>query len=240
MGLGLGIIGLGNFGAKIIEPINRFYQREELYVAAICDIDAKRVAEVGKSIDAQCFTNYMECIDHPEVDIVYVAVPPALHKEIVLYALSAKKHILCEKPLAHDLEDARVLMEEANKVDVVTAMHFGQQYSPVFNTFRSYIKQGKIGEIKRIELTMDYQVWPPEWQKTDWLMTKSEGGFLLEQGVHFIQFLRLLFGEMNVRQSTVAFLPGDGCETSVDAELVIDQQIPFSLKGNWPAQAENV
>ncbi|MFD2445318.1 Gfo/Idh/MocA family protein [Bacillus sp. CGMCC 1.16607] len=237
----MAIIGLGNFGKKIIHPIGHFYQNNEIKITAVCDICEDEVKSVADQLSTAGYTNYKDCIDKAPIDFVYIAAPPALHKEIATYALQAGKHVLCEKPLAHNLEDASKLVEVASSLSLINAMHFGQDYSPVFSSFRKHVQEGYLGNLEGIELKMHYPSWPPTWQQTEWIMTREQGGFLLEQGIHLIHFVRKLFGEISVVSSEITYgNEGMGCETDVNAEMDIAGGIPFTLLGKWPSDGEEI
>jgi predicted dehydrogenase len=239
--MNMAIIGLGKFGGKIIHPIQHFYRDGEIKVTAVCDVNENEVERFVAEWGGRGYTNYKECIDDPAVDFVYVATPPASHKEIATYALRAGKHVLCEKPLAHNLESAQELVEAAGKVELVNAMHFGQDYSPVFTKFHRLVQEGYLGELHRVELNMLYPTWPPTWQQNEWIMTKEQGGFLLEQGIHLIHFVRKVFGDIKVTSSDVTYGENRlGCETSVQASLEIKGGVPFSVIGEWPIEGEEI
>jgi predicted dehydrogenase len=239
--MNMAIIGLGKFGGKIIHPIQHFYRDGEIKVTAVCDRNVDEVKTFVNEWGGKGYNDYKQCIDDPTVEFVYVATPPATHKEIASYALSAGKHVLCEKPLSHDLQSAEELVEAAGQAKVVNAMHFGQDYSPVFTTFHRLVQDGYLGKLKSVELKMLYPTWPPTWQQNEWIMTREQGGFLLEQGIHLIHFVRKVFGNLEVFTSDVTYGDsGHGCETNVQASLEVGDGVPFSVLGEWPIEGEEM
>jgi predicted dehydrogenase len=103
--LKVGVIGLGTWGREIVNTLAR---NEYAEVAALCDHYALMVRRCANSAPAAAqFDNYQALLAKPEIPAVAVATPTHQHKEIVLAALKAGKHVYCEAPIAHTIEDAR-------------------------------------------------------------------------------------------------------------------------------------
>ncbi len=111
---------------------------------------------------------------------MYVGVPPLYHSEIVVEAINAKKHVLCEKPMAATLEDATKMFNALKKArqasickknwayrldaGIVAAINFPMQYVPAVYKCRDMINSGFIGEVRRVELVFRFPNWPRAWQ----------------------------------------------------------------------------
>jgi len=106
-----GVIGLGSWGREIVETLSRLREAE---VAAICDTYAPFLRRVGRSApNAKQLNDYRQMLDDSEIKAVIVATPSHKHKDIVLAALQAGKHVYCEAPLAHSMADARAIAQAA-------------------------------------------------------------------------------------------------------------------------------
>ncbi|TLS36006.1 Gfo/Idh/MocA family protein [Pseudalkalibacillus caeni] len=228
--LHIGIIGLGAIGQRLIK---QFKEQSHVEIVAVCDQLESLAKETAEALDgAQAFTNYEDLIADKQVDLVYVAVPPKYHYQIVMDVLKAKKHVLCEKPLANSLEEAKEMAEAAEKASVVHAMNFPLNYGQAATKFGEMIKKDYIGKLRRLQLTMHFPEWPRFWQKNDWVGGREQGGFVLEVGVHFIQQTLKLFGEIKNIQTRLE-LPDDPakCETGIIATGELEDGTPVLIEG---------
>ncbi|RXJ02032.1 gfo/Idh/MocA family oxidoreductase [Anaerobacillus alkaliphilus] len=226
----IGIIGLGAIGERLM---NLFQTREDIVVSAICDTSKARLQEVAETFTiTNKFTNYQDLLDRTEIDAVYVAVPPKFHEAIVLAAISAGKHILCEKPLANSVEEAERMVDAITKTNLVHAMHFPLNYQASLQQFEQLFKDGYIGELRRINLKMHFSHWPRLWQQSDWVAGREQGGYVLEVGVHWIQAIQRIFGKITEVRSQLHF-PEDPslCENAIIAEMKLENGTSVLIDG---------
>lgn len=229
----IGLIGLGAFGKKLIKPIRYLHSEEDIKVVAVCDISPQIAKDFATEFEINNWvTDYKQLISNPDINLVYIATPPATHKDIALFALNNHKHVLCEKPLANSIDEAKTLMEASKKSNVVNALHFHLNYSPVLSKFSQLVKEGYIGDTRRISIIMHYPTWAPEWQKNAWIETREQGGFLLEQGVHLIQAVQKVFGKIATVESELQY-PTDKtkCETGIIAKMKLVDGTPILIDG---------
>ncbi|WP_047979744.1 Gfo/Idh/MocA family protein [Ornithinibacillus contaminans] len=226
----IGIIGLGAIGQRLIKQFN---EHAEVEIVAVCDRMESLVHDTAASIDrVQAYTDYHELIADSKVDLVYVAVPPKFHHQIVMDVLQAKKHVLCEKPLANSLEEAQEMAEAAKKSGVVHAMNFPLNYEAGATKFAELIRQNYVGKLRRVQFTMHFPNWPRLWQQNDWVSGREQGGFVLEVGVHFIQQVIKIFGDVKNIQAQLE-LPADAdkCETGIIATAELLDGTPVLIEG---------
>lgn len=226
----IGIVGLGAIGQRLIK---QFMEHPEVEIVAVCDqlesLAKETVASLG---DAQAYTAYQSLIADEKVELVYVAVPPKFHHSIVMDVLRAKKHVLCEKPLANSLEEAKEMHEAAKEVGVVHAMNFPLNYGPAATKLSDMINANYIGKLRRLQLTMHFPQWPRGWQQNDWVGKREQGGFVLEVGVHFIQQTLKIFGDIKNIQTRLE-LPADPAksETGIIATAELEDGTPVLIEG---------
>lgn len=228
--IGIGIIGLGAIGQRLIK---QFKEHPEVKIVAICDPVESLLLETSSQLGrVNGYIDHRSLIGDESVDVVYVAVPPKFHYEIVMDALKAKKHILCEKPLANSLEEAREMAEAAKKAGVVHGMNFPLNYGQAATKFQDMLRSDFIGNLRQIRLTMHFPQWPRFWQQNSWVGGREQGGFVLEVGVHFIQQIGKLFGEINHIQTELEF-PSDTekCETGILATARLMDGTPILIDG---------
>jgi predicted dehydrogenase len=109
------------------------------------EIATKAAAALGF---ARSTSDWRAMVADPEIDVINITAPNALHKEMALTAIAAGKHVYCEKPLAPLAADAREMAEAAEKAGVKTQVGFNYLCNPLFGLAREMIAVGELGEIK--------------------------------------------------------------------------------------------
>ncbi|QPC47845.1 Gfo/Idh/MocA family protein [Mangrovibacillus cuniculi] len=224
------IIGLGAIGQRLIPA---FQQHPDYTIYAVCDVNQQLAEQTATTYNIGTFTNnYQQLLDDTKVDLVYVAVPPKYHHQIVLDTIARGKHILCEKPLANSLEEAQEIHDASRKSSIVHAMNFPLHYSPGSSKFRQLLKENYIGSLRRVELFLRFPEWPRPWQQNDWVGKKEQGGFVLEVGVHYIHQMQTMFGPLSVKHMDLRF-PEDptASENSIIAHLELENGTPVVING---------
>lgn len=199
--MNLGIIGLGAIGERLIKIL---LDHKRTHIKWIYDINEEKTKEMAKTYNLRDVSDYQVMIDDPDIDLIYVAVPPKYHKDLALKVIE-KKHILCEKPLAGTIEEAKDMFEASMNTDHVNGMNFPLFYGPAYQKIKSYLATEKLGKIKRLELTGRFPIWPRYWQVNKWIDTKEEGGFTREVFTHFIQLMQSEFGLIENLHSVVKY-----------------------------------
>jgi predicted dehydrogenase len=229
----IGIIGLGAIGGRLLTPLKKLHTSNEIEIAAVCDVNEGLAKQVSAELDGiPYYTSHNTLLEGTDVDLVYVAVPPAYHHRIVLDVLQAKKHVFCEKPLANSVEEAQEMLEAAEQAGVVHAMHFPLNYSASLHKFSQLVNEGYLGELKRISLVMHFPQWPRAWQQNNWIDSREQGGFVLEVGVHWIQAIQKVFGPITNILSELQF-PADPtkCENGIIARMTLADGTPILVDG---------
>ncbi len=203
-----GIIGLGNMGTY---HANYFNTLENATLTAICDADAGKLEAAGVKFPApKRFATYQELMSSGEVDAVLIATPHYQHSEEAMTAFEKGLHVLCEKPEAVTIKDARRMNAAAAKhPHLKFGLNFQMRTNPVLKKIREIIQAGDLGEITRIT-----------WIVTNWFRTNSYyasggwratwagegGGVLINQCPHNLDQLYWLTGMMPKRITAVAHL----------------------------------
>ena len=140
---------------------------------------------------AKSVTTLADLVNDPEIDAVYISTTNELHREQALAAAKAGKHILCEKPLAMSLEDARGMVKAAKDAGVVMATNHHLRNAATHGAMRAAIKAGRIGT--PLSARVFHAVYlPPHLQ--GWRLDKPEagGGVILDITVHDADTLRFV------------------------------------------------
>jgi 1,5-anhydro-D-fructose reductase (1,5-anhydro-D-mannitol-forming) len=143
---------------------------------------------------AKCVTSLADLVNDPEIDAVYISTTNELHRDQALAAAKAGKHILCEKPLAMSLEDARAMVAAAKEAGVVMATNHHLRNAATHRAMREAIKAGRIG--KPLSARVFHAVYlPPHLQ--GWRLDRPEagGGVILDITVHDTDTLRFVLDD---------------------------------------------
>lgn len=155
------------------------------------------------------------------VDLVYIATPPSTHLEYAALAARHGKAVLCEKPLAADLDESRRVVREVADRGIRNAVNFSMASYPAVATVERILREGSPGTPIRLEMRFHFQEWPRAWQAgaAGWLAKRAEGGFVREVVSHFVYLTHRILGRSKVVASKVRYPGGEGSETFVDANL---------------------
>lgn len=143
-------IGVGGMGWG---DVRQFGSHKAVEIAAVCDIDTKRSAPAAKLFPhARRYQDWRELLDKEgdKIDTVNVATPDHMHAPIAMSAMNLGKPVYCQKPLAHDVHEARRLAEAAAKGKLATQMGIQINASIGYRMAVQMIRSGAIGQVKRV------------------------------------------------------------------------------------------
>jgi len=213
------IVGCGVIGNRLAES---FAAHEETTVWGACDLIEERVESFAEEYDCDAYTDYEEMVAEDAVDIVYVGVPPVVHREVVDAAVAAGKAVICEKPMAQRTAVAEELVALEEQSDRPTAVNLPFRYTPGFVELRERVADGEIGEPQRIELTFRFPQWPREWQDVEWLTSREQGGPLREVGTHYLFGVQEAFSPIDWVDAEVTYTGPDRHEQSITGYFGVD------------------
>ncbi len=156
------IAGIGA-GGKGTSDLTGFAANPKAKIAFLCDVDDRQVVDSIKNFpSAKYYKDFRELLDKEEknIDAVSVSTPDHTHGVIAMAAMRRKKHVYVQKPLTHDIYEARMLTEAAKKYEVVTQM--GNQYASAdhVRTAKEFVDAGLIGKVTRVQTWTNRPVWP--------------------------------------------------------------------------------
>ena len=191
--LGVGVIGCGYAAERLHLPALQSLRIAR--VVALADTDSDRLAQIGRKFGvAHRYPDYETLLQSPEVDAVGVCVPPLVHARVALAALDAKKHVLVEKPLCLDVNEAHRLVEHAERCPVVAMMGFNLRYHRHVRAARQAIACGLLGTVELVRTVWSSRATAaerlPAWRRCQ----ESGGGVLHELAVHHVDLWSFLLG----------------------------------------------
>lgn len=191
----IGIIGAGGMGNA---QAREFSKLEGCQVVAVCDVERSRAEALAKEYGiAGVYTDVDTLLTKADVDAVSNITPDSLHKEVALQIIGAGKHILSEKPLATNYEDAREMMLAAQGAGVINMVNFSYRSAAAIQEAKKRVDKGAVGTIRHVDATY-FQSWLAakmwgDWRTTQgwlWRLSTEHGsqGALGDIGVHILDF----------------------------------------------------
>lgn len=225
----IGIIGVGIVGERFLKALQR---HGKMKIAGVYDTNTERVQLIAEKYNVPMYQDYHALLQDETIDIIYLAVPPKYHHALAIEIMDAKKHIICEKPLANSMDEAKHMLEKAEKQQIVHAMNFPTVYSAGFKQLKAYMDEGFLGTLRRIELHTYFGQWPRFWQQTNWISSREQGGFVREVFTHYVQMIQMLFGNITDVQTHIEY-PEDpsASETGIIATGRLQNGTPILLNG---------
>ena len=213
--LNVAIIGCGDISGRHLSAFQLESQRAQIVVC--CDASEERAraaVEACGNPQARVIADYTVLLQDTEVDAVDLCLPHHLHAPVAIAFARAGKHVLCEKPLAITVQQCDAMIEAA-ALSGVTLMHLEpQRMSVTVAEAARMIAAGKIGRIVGIQGTFAY--WQRAELNRDWraVPSQSGGGHLMDGGIHLIDVLRHLGGDVvSVQAMTAQYRPELGPES---------------------------
>ena len=205
--LNVALCGLGNYASMLAEGIQ---VSEYCHLAGIVTGTPAK-AEKWKTQfnipekNIYNYQNFDEIIKNKDIDLVYVVVPNGLHKEFVIRAAKAGKHVITEKPMAITVKDCEEMIKACNDNNVQLAIGYRLHYEPTHLEIKRLGQEKVLGQVRFIEASLGYQIHDPRDTKctvnlndrNEWRLNKklSGGGPLMDLGVYCIQASRYILGE---------------------------------------------
>jgi len=191
------IIGCGLIGRKRALALSQSDQ-----LIACVDTNFELAEKFGKEFGCRPFNHFLELFDQAEFDSVVVAVVNKFASEIIIEAIKREKHIIAEKPLGRNAEEAREIINcigqnADGKSRIVLKTGFNHRFHPAIWKAKQLSDEGKIGKLFNIRARYGHGGRPR--MEKEWRASKDlcGGGELLDQGVHVIDLIRWFGGEVN-------------------------------------------
>lgn len=206
--LKVGLIGCGNISVIHLEAINK---NADALLVSVCDIKNDVVSKVANEMNCKAYSDYAEMLEHEDLDVVHICTPHYLHKEMIVKALSLNIHVVTEKPVVMNIEESKAVQAALSESTAKLAVTFQNRLNPTSLVMRRYVDEGTLGELIGIK---GFVTWCREpiqyYAESDWRgqYATEGGGFLINQGIHTLDLIQWLGGEINTLNgsySTKAF-----------------------------------
>lgn len=199
--LRVGVIGTG-FGSLVQIPAFRAHPRAEV-VAVASGRPARAKAAAERFGISHAFDDYRE-LARADLDLVSITAPPHLHHPMALAALAARRHVLCEKPMALTRAEADAMVAAAERAGVVHAIDHELRFNPSRRKARALIAEGFVGRPRHVLATLVGERSNDPARAWSWWYDAGQGGGLLGAvGSHVIDLLRYWLGDIAAVAGTV-------------------------------------
>jgi len=196
------VVGCGHIGKRHAEMIQR---HPECELVALCDNRPK--GELGIEVLDAPFFNDMDAMlaAVPGIEVVNICTPNGLHAELSLKALEARKHVVCEKPMALTKASCEAVLFKALQVHRTVFGVMQNRYSPPSQWIKSVLDQGLLGEIFMVQVNCYWNRDARYYKPGTWKGSADlDGGTLFTQFSHFIDIMYWLFGDITDIQGRFA------------------------------------
>lgn len=212
----VGFGGMGSYHAGLIK------ETTTLKVAGTYDVlEARRTDAIQAGYRA--YESYEEVLADPTVEIILIATPNDVHKEIAIRALQAGKHVICEKPVALSTVEFQEMLTAADEANRVFMVHQNRRWDEDFLTIKKLYDEEIIGSMFQIESRVHGANGIPG----DWRHIKAQGGgMLLDWGVHLLdQLLFMIDSRITSVSSSLSFILGNDVDDGFEAVLQFENGI---------------
>lgn len=188
-----GIIGCGRIAQRHAKHINKLGS-----LIAVCDIIENKAQELASDYNAKYYVKSDELFsNHPEIDVIAICSPNGLHAIHSISALKAGFHVLCEKPLAINMNDCDKMLQAAENSNKRLFVVKQNRFNPPVEAVKKAIDDGKFGKIFSVQLSCFWNR-NEDYYSNSWKGTKSlDGGTLFTQFSHFIDLLYWMIGDVD-------------------------------------------
>ena len=230
------ILGFGHHAARRLVPA--FLRCEHATLRGMWRRDQSAAAQ--NCADHQiphCFSSREALCSSPEVDVVFVTSPDAMHRDDVLLALSHGKTVLCEKPMAMNAAEAEEMSATAKAAGVLFGVAQNFRYNRSLEWMRTQIAAGRIGPP---QLAHAQYLYPASMAPRKWISDPALacGGPIADVGVHCIDALRFVLGEDVVSIATVA--RRDDASGEVEAVASLQMEMTGGVYANVTTSARGL
>ena len=185
--LRIGIIGAGRIGK--LHANNLVSRVKDAGLVAVSDVYEPAAKDLAEKLGiANYYSDYHKILEDPTIEAVFICSSTDTHSPISIEAARAGKHIFCEKPIDHDLDKIKVVLEEVKKAGVKYQVGFNRRFDRNFSHVHDVVKNGGIGDVQIVKVTSRDPEAPPL------SYVKVSGGIFVDMTIHDFDMVRYLSG----------------------------------------------
>lgn len=191
---GFGLIGCGAIADMHLQAIAGI---EQASIVAVASRSADRARETGERFGCEWTADYRELLRRPDIDVVCVTTSSGSHGPIGRDVLKAGKHLVVEKPIAMTAAEAEDLIRLADRSGLVLSVISQSRFQEHYRLTKRMLDEGGLGKLLLVEVSRPFYRDQKYYDSADWRGTIAEdGGSLMNQGIHSIDLLLWMAGEV--------------------------------------------
>ncbi len=243
--INVGVVGIGFMGNM---HFSVHQENKRSRVVAIADIDRQKlkgdwsgiagnIGGPGGKVDLtgiKTYTDALQLINDPDVDLVDITLPSYLHARYTIAALRKGKHVMCEKPIALTLADAKRMVMAADKAKGKLMIGHCIRFWPEYEVAKRIVDAGKYGRVYSATFT---RISPtPTWSWQNWLQnSKRSGAALIDLHIHDLDYINWMFGMPKAISSLGVTKTSGGLDHLVTNFYYPEKNLQVSAEGGWIA-----
>jgi D-xylose 1-dehydrogenase (NADP+, D-xylono-1,5-lactone-forming) len=214
-----GVLSAANIGVKFVIPAIRASSNGRL--VALASRNPQRAQEVFAQLpELRIYDDYESLVNDPDIEAIYNPLPNSLHAEWTIKALQARKHVLCEKPLAVTAAQGKTMIDTARANGVLLMEAFMYRFHPQTIWALEQIHAGRIGPVRLVHSSFSFNLLHPPRPHDIRLQASLAGGSLMDVGCYAVNFCRAVYGHAPIAVGARVYAPGmDEVERSANAVL---------------------
>ena len=227
--VGFAVLGLGTLAQSAILPAFRGMQRARLVALVSRDGEKARRLATLHGVTA-AYDNLEECLANPQVEAVYIATPPGTHLRDAETVALAKRHVLCEKPLAVTAPEAAEMVATCARKSVLLMTAYRKCFEHSFVFIRELILSGRMGGLKILHTSFSERHALPQ-TTPPWILDRrlAGGGPLMDLGIYCVHAARWLAGELPSRVSAFQWTHDSALFPEVEEGIAFSMYFPGGL-----------
>ena len=222
--LGIALVGLGKYSGGQLAPA--LQETEHCFLAGIVTGTPEKAKDWKSKYDIPDgniynYENFASIKDNPAIDIIYVVLPNALHAEYVIKAAAAGKHVICEKPMAINVEECDRMIDACKKTGVMLSIGYRLHFEPHTQEMIRLSKDKVVGKVKKI-IAKDGMSKVEGWRLNKAL---AGGGPLMDVGIYCVQGACYVSG-----MDPIAVKAKEGPKTKPEMFRDIEQSLSWEME----------
>lgn len=225
-----GVLGYARIAKNSIIPAIARADNARLYGVA-----SRNQADLPTGEWEQSYGDYAALLADPAIQAVYIPLPNSLHKEWVLRALEAGKHVLCEKPIGLTAAEAQEMQQAAVQHNRLLMEAFMYQYTDRVRVIKQVLESGVLGELRHINVSFRFLLDRPNTIK---MQPALGGGALYDVGCYPVNFIGMVTGRLPVRCKALCETD-QGVDTNLSALLQYEDGLIANIHCGFNAYGRN-
>ncbi|GAB3491696.1 Gfo/Idh/MocA family oxidoreductase [Spirosoma knui] len=232
--VGYAIVGLGHLSLEQLLPA--FGECKKSKVVALVSGNPQKLQKVAQQYGVKpqnCYSyeNYDKLKDNPEVQVIYIVLPNAMHAEYTIRGAQAGKHILCEKPMATSSAECQAMIDACNKAGRKLMVAYRIQYEPHNRLVREQVRTKKYGAPKFLDMhNAQQEANPNHWRH---IRALAGGGALPDIGLYCLNTARFILGEEPTEVFAYQYsTPGNPLFREVEELITWQMRFPSGVIAN--------